>query len=225
VRDDDKAFLNYLLVHDAALPGGGRFRGCTGHPGVRDEHRHRQDGWYDERSFNFAEWNVRRRGVRNTSRTARTATRPDFKEALRLYRRILSEVQKGETRHYDNARARAEQITRAGSLPWPCRSSTSRRHPRVPRGVEERPRVDFSVYPIGSRKTWTVGRFEDRGEWLACCSSLDGKPCSVVEGDWRPGGLPARAASTSGSRRRSSPPGAYVIEAAARAARAGHHTS
>ncbi len=70
----------------------------------------RRTPWYDDALYNYAAWNAQ------MGRLAREGnawvTRPDYAEALRLYRKLVAEFPKGESRHHDEAVQHIEEITK-----------------------------------------------------------------------------------------------------------------
>ena len=212
VRDDDKAFLNYLLAMTLRYQGGDGFAAARAIQAFETSIAIGKTEWYDDALFNFAEW-MSTQGRPEYLEDGTYRTRPDFKEALRLYRRILSEFQKGETRHYDNARARAEQITRAEVSVAVSEFYEPGAIPEYHAGWRNVPRVDFSVYPIGLTKDVDLsGDSKTVGSWLASLQ-LAGREAVLQwsketgdRGDYQPGSINERLTEKL-------PPGAYVIEA------------
>ena len=71
----------------------------------------RSTAWYDDALFFLAEW------MNNSGRVVflqdgNWTQQPDHKRALELFRRLITEYQKGETRYYDQAIAQIETITK-----------------------------------------------------------------------------------------------------------------
>ncbi len=67
--------------------------------------------WHDDALFNYAQWlSQSGRMVRNQDGTWRRE--PDFKRALELYRQLITQYSKGETRYYDQAKNEIENITK-----------------------------------------------------------------------------------------------------------------
>jgi uncharacterized protein YfaS (alpha-2-macroglobulin family) len=66
--------------------------------------------WYDDALYLYAEW------MESTGRIVQLESgewrqQPDYVKAVQLYRRILSEFRKGETRYFDQAQQRLNNIT------------------------------------------------------------------------------------------------------------------
>ncbi|MBI1785056.1 alpha-2-macroglobulin, partial [Candidatus Sumerlaeota bacterium] len=68
--------------------------------------------WYDDALFYYADW-MATRGRARMNDEGQWIQEPDYVRALELYRRLLNELKKGETRYYDQAKAQIENITGA----------------------------------------------------------------------------------------------------------------
>jgi hypothetical protein len=66
--------------------------------------------WYDDSLFHYAEFLISY--GRPVQRDGQWKQEQDYVKALELYRRLTSEFQKGQTRYYDQAASRIEEITR-----------------------------------------------------------------------------------------------------------------
>ena len=66
--------------------------------------------WYDDALFNYAQW-MENNGRRIESQDGTVRFKPDYSKALDLYQRLIREFRKGETKYFDNATRRIEQIT------------------------------------------------------------------------------------------------------------------
>ena len=107
---DDVAHLQYLLAMTLRNSGADK----------RNHRRTREafeaaialggTPWYDDALFNYASWNAQM-GRLARERNA-WVTRPDYAEALRLFRKLVSERPKGESRYYDDAVQQIEEITK-----------------------------------------------------------------------------------------------------------------
>jgi uncharacterized protein YfaS (alpha-2-macroglobulin family) len=70
----------------------------------------RQSDWYDDALFYYAEW-MHSYGTIRPLDNGQFQEQPDYPKALELYRRLLREFSKGETRHYDQAQQQIKTIT------------------------------------------------------------------------------------------------------------------
>jgi alpha-2-macroglobulin len=67
--------------------------------------------WYDDALYHYAEW-MSSTGRINQLANGQWQQQPDYVRAVELFRRLLSEYQKGETRYYDQAKNQVDGITR-----------------------------------------------------------------------------------------------------------------
>ena len=108
---NEKSHLNFLLAMTMRYAGGdyyARYR-------VPDEFEEalkagKQSPWYDDALFYYAEW-MNNSGTIQQLEDGQLQERPDYVKALELYRRLLREFTKGETRYYDQARDQIKTIT------------------------------------------------------------------------------------------------------------------
>ncbi|HSK62328.1 MAG TPA: alpha-2-macroglobulin family protein [Pyrinomonadaceae bacterium] len=70
----------------------------------------RQADWYDDALFHYAEWMNTSGSIRQLE-NGQWQQHPDYVKALELYRRLLSEFTRGETRYYDQAQQQIKTIT------------------------------------------------------------------------------------------------------------------
>jgi uncharacterized protein YfaS (alpha-2-macroglobulin family) len=70
----------------------------------------KQTDWYDDSLFYYAEW-VNNNGVIRQLDNGQWQQEPDYVKALELYRRLVKEFAKGETRYYDQAQQQIKNIT------------------------------------------------------------------------------------------------------------------
>lgn len=68
--------------------------------------------WYDDALYYYAEW-LQNYGKVVFSEEGQASYLVDFAGALKLYRQILSEYKKGETRYFDQSQQKINEITRA----------------------------------------------------------------------------------------------------------------
>ena len=67
--------------------------------------------WYDDALFNYAQW-AAQNGHYYYDDNGDLRSEPDYEKALLLYRRLLAEFSKGESRYFEQARAAVESITK-----------------------------------------------------------------------------------------------------------------
>jgi uncharacterized protein YfaS (alpha-2-macroglobulin family)/tetratricopeptide (TPR) repeat protein len=111
VSANDKSHLNFLIAMTMRSVGGdyyARYR-------VPDEFEEalkagKQSAWYDDALFHYAEWMNNSGSIRQLE-DGQWEEHPDYAKALELYRRLLTEFKKGETRYYDQAQEQIRAIT------------------------------------------------------------------------------------------------------------------
>ncbi|HSE16620.1 MAG TPA: alpha-2-macroglobulin family protein [Pyrinomonadaceae bacterium] len=107
---NDISHINFLLAMTMRSGGGGynsRYR-------VPDQFEDalsagRQTEWYDDALFYYAEWMANYGTIRQLE-DGQIQEQPDYEKALELYRRLLREFSKGETRYYDSVQQRIKNI-------------------------------------------------------------------------------------------------------------------
>src|SRR5215213_8266250 len=72
----------------------------------------KQSEWYDDALFYYAEW-MSNYGTIRPLEDGQLQEQPDYQKALELYRRLVREFGKGETRYYDQAQQQIKNITEA----------------------------------------------------------------------------------------------------------------
>ena len=108
---NDKSHLNYLIAMTMRSVGGdyyARYR-------VPDEFEEalkagKQSDWYDDALFHYAEWMNSQGSIRQIE-DGQWEEHPSYIKALELYRRLVTEFKKGETRYYDQAQQKINAIT------------------------------------------------------------------------------------------------------------------
>src|SRR5215213_554271 len=108
---NDIAHLNFLLAMTMRYTGGS----YTARYRVPDQFEEalkagKQSAWYDDALFYYAEW-MGNYGTIRPLEDGQFQEQPDYEKALELYRRLLREFSKGETRYYDQAREQIKNIT------------------------------------------------------------------------------------------------------------------
>lgn len=70
----------------------------------------KQSDWYDDALFHYAEW-VNNYGTLNQLEDGQWQQETNYVKAVEMYRRLLREFKKGETRYYDQAQQQIKNIT------------------------------------------------------------------------------------------------------------------
>lgn len=109
--DDDQAHAHYLIAMTLRRQGG-EWEQTARIPqefaaaiktGKKSE-------WYDDALFNDAQW-LEQSGHALMDTNGNWSWKPDYAEALVLYRRLTTEFTKGETRYWDQAQSEIQSIT------------------------------------------------------------------------------------------------------------------
>ena len=124
----------------------------------------KQADWYDDALFHYAEW-MNNNGVVQQLDNGQWQQEVDYVKALELYRRLISEFVKGETRHYDQALQQIKNITSPTiSL---VVSNIFLPESELQFGLSARniKRVDFALYRVDlTRDVRFLATTEDEGE-------------------------------------------------------------
>src|ERR1044072_6980093 len=110
---NDISHLNFLIAMTMRYTGGS----YTARYRVPDQFEEalkagKQSDWYDDALFYYAEW-MGNYGSVQPLEDGQLQEQPDYEKALELYRRLLREFSKGETRYYDQALEQIKNITEA----------------------------------------------------------------------------------------------------------------
>jgi len=138
--------LNFLLAVNTAYSGGAaRYR-------VQDEYEEalkfgKQSEWYDDALFNYAQWMSNYGSVQQLE-DGQLQEQPDYEKALELYRRLLREFSKGETRYYDRARDEIKEISEATMFIGVTNIFLPDSELQFTLNARNVPRVDFALYKI-----------------------------------------------------------------------------
>lgn len=134
--------------------------------------------WYDDALFNYAQW-AAQSGYNRYDEEGNLFLEPDYEKALSLYRRLITEYEKGDTRYYDSTVSAIKEITRPMvNLNVP--------HVFIP-GAEvffnlnwrEIETVAISIYPVNlSRDVNFSGTRYEPWQWLQAID-LEGKEAIV----------------------------------------------
>ena len=108
--DTDKAHAHYLIAMTLRSQGSWEQRQRIPEEFEAALAAGRSTDWYDDSLYNYAEF-LTSYG-RTVQQDGQWRQEYDFIKALQLFRRLVTEFQKGETRYYDQAQQNIEQITR-----------------------------------------------------------------------------------------------------------------
>ena len=111
MSENDKAHLHFLIGMTMRYTGGD----WDSRQRVPDEFEAalqsgKQNDWYDDALFHYAEW-MNSNGTIRQLDEGQWQQEPDYVKAVELYRRIVREFAKGETRYFDQAQQQIKNIT------------------------------------------------------------------------------------------------------------------
>ena len=109
---NDTAHIHFLIAMTMRYTGGGDW---AGRQRVPDEFEDalkagKQTDWYDDALFYYADW-MNNYGPLRPLDDGQWQQQPDYVKALELYRRLVREFAKGETRYFDQAQEQIKNIT------------------------------------------------------------------------------------------------------------------
>src|SRR6185436_9933654 len=165
--------------------------------------------WYDDALYNYAEW-LQSQGRMILRKDGSQSFEPDYVRALELFRKLVSEFTKGETRYWEQAQNAIRNITEpqvgvsVGSIFLP---ESEIQYYLSWRNVKQ---IEFSVYPVELNRD--VKFNEQRQDWL---HAIDVSKLEKIKswsrdtkdsGDYKPGNENIRYEGKL-------KPGAYLLEA------------
>lgn len=210
--ETDKAHAHYLVAMTLRNQGGAyeqrqrvaeEFEAAL-KPGKTTE-------WYDDALFNYAEW-LSQYGRPIRMANGQWREEPDYARALELYRQFITQHVKGESRYYDQAKQRIDEITRpvvglsVSNIFLPdseIQFSLNWRNTK---------RVDLALYKVDLTRDVKFGGDNSGGNWLQQISTAGREKTKTWfkdtgdKGDYKPGQEWMRLEEKPA-------PGAYVIEA------------
>ena len=123
--------------------------------------------WYDDALYAYAEWMVST-GKITQSDTGEWSQEPDYVKAIELYRRITTEFKKGESKYYDQAKERIEELTRP--VLGVYASNIFLPDSEIQLGLSWRnvKRIDLSLYKVElPRDVQMTSKDADSGGWIS----------------------------------------------------------
>lgn len=206
----DRARSHYLIAMTLRQQGGdGQEQVSKGFEAVLEAGKSLE--WYDDALFQYAEW-LANSGEIIILENGEQRREKNYVKALKLYRRIVKEFNKGETRHYDPARQKIKNITQSvlglnvSNIFLP--DSEIQFHLNW-RNIEN---VAYSIYPVDLTRDVDFSRDNSAHQWIQQINlPLRNKVLSHSEetedkGNFHPGQKTVRLQERL-------PKGAYVIEA------------
>ncbi len=218
--DNDKAHAHYLIAMTIRYQGGDwdqrvrvpeEFEAALSAGNTTD--------WYDDALYYYAEW-MTSSGRAVPLEDGQWRQEPDYVKALELFQRFITEHREGQTRYFDDAKQRIEEITKpivGVSVSNIFLPDSQIQYHLSWRNVK---RVDFSLYKVDLTRTVEFqGKDVGSGSWLAQIDlpwrdKLKAWSKDVEnKSDYRPGQETLRMDKPL-------PMGAYVLEAQAQGAKA-----
>lgn len=208
--EQDQAHAHYLLAMTFRQRGGGD---AEQRQRTQDEFEAAlklgtKTDWYDDALFNYAQW-IAGEGRVIILKDGGWRAEPDYVRALELYRRLVKEFAKGETRYWEQAQQAIKEITGPQlnvmvsdfflpgseiqySLHW--------------RNVQQ---IELALYPVELNRDVKFG--DERRDWVEEISLVGREKLkswtrdAEDKGDYKPGNTTVRLDEKL-------PPGAYVLE-------------
>ena len=213
IEPQDQAHAHYLMAMTLRNRGG-RSQQLT-RIGVEFEKAltvGEKTDWYDDALFNYAQW-AAQSGYNGYDENGNLFLEPDYEKALILYRRLITEYEKGDTRYYDAAKSAIKEITKPMvNLNVP--------HVFIP-GAEvffnlnwrEIETVEISIYPVNlARDINFSGTRYEPWQWLQAID-LEGKEIISKSGQSKEPKRPYFPMSETIRLEEELATGAYIIEA------------
>ncbi len=108
---EDKAWAHYLIAVSAQQQGGGPNPNRVPDAFEAALAAGKKSAWYDDALFKFAQW-MEQQGRAVINEEGELIRKPDYVKAAGLYRTLLDQFKKGESRYRDDAQARFDEITK-----------------------------------------------------------------------------------------------------------------
>jgi hypothetical protein len=210
--DNDKAHAHYLMAMTIRQQGGDWDRRQR----VPEEFEAalkpgKATDWYDDALYQYAEW------MENNGRVielegGQWQQEPDYVKALELFRRLIREYQKGETRYYDQAQQQIENITKPVVAVGVSNIFLPDSEIQFHLNWRNLKRIDLALYKVDlTRDVRFANQDSDVGNWIERINLVGRERVkswskdTEDKGDYKPGQEAMRLDSKL-------PMGAYVIE-------------
>jgi alpha-2-macroglobulin len=212
-NDADRARAHYLIAMTLRYRGGD-YRQMQRAPEEFEAAIKAGKGneWYDDALYHYAEW-MTQQGRYIPLDDGGWRQEQDYVKALELFRRLVTEYSKGETRYYDQAQQQIENITKPAISVSATNVFLPDSEIQVYLNWRNVKQVALDLYPVNlPRDLQLSGKKADAGYWIQQINLSGSKSLQswVKEtgdkGDYRPGQETIRLNGKL-------PMGAYVIEA------------
>jgi len=163
--ENDRARLHFMIAMTMRNSGGD----WAARQRVGDEFEEalkvRQSEWYDDALFSYAEW-MNSNGTIVQLPNGQWQQEVDYIKALELYRRLIREFKKGETRYYDQAQQQIKNITEPTLGVAVSNIFLPDSETQFALSARNLKRVDFALYKIDLTRDvrFTATSDEDEGE-------------------------------------------------------------
>jgi uncharacterized protein YfaS (alpha-2-macroglobulin family) len=122
--------------------------------------------WYDDALYQYGEWLVSNGRITQTD-DGQWQQEPDFVRALELFRRVVAEYKKGETRYYDDAQRQIESITGPTVGLYATNIFLPDSEIQLTLAWRNLKRVDLSIYRIDlNRDVRFTDKDQNSGNWV-----------------------------------------------------------
>ena len=119
--------------------------------------------WYDDALYYYAEWMANNGTVKQTA-PGSWQQEPDYVKAIELYRRLIREFRKGESRYYDQAVAQIKNITDPTLSVGVSNIFLPDSEIQYEFSARNLKRVDFDLYPVELTRDVRFTRVADEDE-------------------------------------------------------------
>ncbi len=192
-NENDKAHAHYLIAMTLRYQGGDYAQRNR----IPEEFEAalkagKSSDWYDDSLFYYAEW-MMQSGRMIRKEDGQFRQEPDFAKALELFRQLIAQHVKGESKYYDQAKQQIENITK----PVVSVSVTNIFLPgsEIQYYVSWRntKRIDMDLYPVDLNRDVQFTKDTSSGAWLQQINITGRKPLkswskeTADKGDYKPG--------------------------------------
>ena len=143
---NETSHLNFLIAMTMRYVGGDAYARYRVPDQFEDALKAgKESEWYDDALFYYAEW-MNNYGTVRRLEDGQLQEMPDHVKALALYRRLMTEFAKGETRYYDQAREQIKNITEPSIAIGVSNIFLPGSDLQFALNARNVPRVDFAIY-------------------------------------------------------------------------------
>jgi alpha-2-macroglobulin len=212
-NDADRAHAHYLIAMTLRYRGGD-YRQMQRAPEEFEAAIKAGKGseWYDDALYHYAEW-MTQQGRLTPLDNGGWRQEQDYVKALELFRRLVTEYGKGETRYYDQAQQQIENITKPAVGVGATNVFLPDSEIQIQLNWRNVKQVALALYPVNlPRDLQLTATRADMGNWVRQVNLSGSKKLqewnkeTSDKGDYRPGQETIRLNSKL-------PVGAYVVEA------------